>query len=98
MVAPCEREGFGLAAAEAMAAGLPVVASRVGALPELVEQACLVPAGDARALAERMAGLAADPDAGGRALARVRARCAPEHVAQALAAVYDGRRPAQPST
>ena len=29
-------ENLGLAAAEAMAAGLPVAASRVGALPELV--------------------------------------------------------------
>ncbi len=40
-------ETFALAAAEAMAAGLPVAASRVGALPELVGEEGLVPAGDA---------------------------------------------------
>src|SRR5271163_2738213 len=40
-------ESFGLAAAEAMAAGLPVIASRVGALPELVDADALVPPGDA---------------------------------------------------
>ena len=37
MVAPSRYEGFGLAAAEAMAAGLPVIASDVYALPELIE-------------------------------------------------------------
>ena len=39
-------ESFGLAAAEAMAAGLPVVASRVGALPELVPGEWLVAPND----------------------------------------------------
>ena len=46
-------ETFGLAAAEAMADGVPVVASRIGALPELVEADGLVAAGDRRALAGR---------------------------------------------
>jgi glycosyltransferase involved in cell wall biosynthesis len=36
VVAPCEREGFGLAAAEAMAFGRPVVAAAGGALLDLV--------------------------------------------------------------
>jgi glycosyltransferase involved in cell wall biosynthesis len=82
-------ETFGLAAAEAMAAGLPVVASRVGALPELVDERGLVPAGDAGALAEAIGRLAGDRLAGARGLERVRAVCSPDRVAAGLASIYD---------
>jgi glycosyltransferase involved in cell wall biosynthesis len=84
-------ETFGLAAAEAMAAGLPVAASRVGALPELVPEAWLAPPGDAHALAEVVRRLADDNGArgGAEALERVRALTAPERVAPALAALYE---------
>jgi glycosyltransferase involved in cell wall biosynthesis len=81
-------ETFGLAAAEAMAAGLPVAASRVGALPERVDEEGLAPPGDAGALAAAIERLRADPRAGERALERVRAVCAPEVVAAKLADVY----------
>jgi glycosyltransferase involved in cell wall biosynthesis len=54
-------ETFGLAALEAMGAGLPVAAFDIGALPEVVGAASCVAAGDAAALAERMGGLWADP-------------------------------------
>jgi glycosyltransferase involved in cell wall biosynthesis len=83
-------ESFGLAAAEAMAAGLPLVASAAGALGELVEDDALVPPGDARALADAIARLAGDRQAGERGRERVRAVCAPEVVARSLADVYDG--------
>ncbi len=83
-------ETFGLAAAEAMAAGVPVAGSRIGALPELVPDEWLAPPGDAAALAERIIQLRDEPTAGATALSRVRAMCAPEVVAPALAAVYAG--------
>jgi glycosyltransferase involved in cell wall biosynthesis len=58
-------EGFGLVLLEAMAAGRPIVASRVATIPEVVldgETGLLVPAGDPLALADALARLAADPD------------------------------------
>jgi glycosyltransferase involved in cell wall biosynthesis len=85
-------ETFGIAAAEAMAAGLPVAASRVGALPELLDAEDLVPAGDARALAGAIERLRGDARAGARNLRRVRERCAPATVAAALARAYGGPR------
>jgi glycosyltransferase involved in cell wall biosynthesis len=81
-------ETFGLAAAEAMAAGVPVAASRVGALPELVEEEALAPAGDGAALARAITRQLSDPRAGERGRERVQAMCAPAVVASGLASVY----------
>lgn len=83
-------ETFGLAAAEAMAAGLPVAASRAGALGELVEEPALAEPGDADSLAEAMTRVLQDPGAGERARERIRAVCDPLLVARRLARVYDG--------
>ena len=83
-------ETFGMAAAEAMAAGLPVAASAVGALPELLDAVSLAPPGDAPALAGAIARVRADPDSGRRGLERVGAVCAPDVVARELATIYDG--------
>ncbi len=61
-------EGLPVAVIEAMAAGLPVAATAVGGVGELVEEGItgyLAPAGDMAALGDRLAALARDP--GGRA-------------------------------
>jgi mannosyltransferase len=61
---PSRFEGFGLVAAEAMAAGRPVVASAVDGLEEVVEDGVtglLVPPGDGAALAEALIDLLRHP-------------------------------------
>jgi sugar transferase (PEP-CTERM/EpsH1 system associated) len=65
-VLPSLVEGISNTILEAMASALPVLATRVGANPELVEDGVsgrVVPAGDASALAEALQALAADPQA-----------------------------------
>lgn len=60
-----KREGIPVALMEAMAAGLPVVATAISGIPELVEPGVtglLVPSGDAAALAGALRTLIADPD------------------------------------
>jgi glycosyltransferase involved in cell wall biosynthesis len=77
-----------LAALEAMAAGLPEVASRAGGLAEVVPAECLHPPGDVPAMAERIRARYGDADAGAAALAVARERTAPAVVAAALRAAY----------
>lgn len=63
---PSRQEGFGIVLLEAMAAGLPIVAARAAAIPEVVadgEGALLFPPGDAHALAAALDRLLADADA-----------------------------------
>jgi L-malate glycosyltransferase len=58
-------EGIPLTLIEGMAAGLPVLATRVGGIPEVVvegETGLLAPAGDADALAAQVLRLAEDRD------------------------------------
>ena len=64
LVLPSLYEGLGVAALEAMAAGKPVVATRVGGLAESIvdgETGFLVPSRDATALAEAIQKLVGDP-------------------------------------
>lgn len=64
MLMPSRFEGFGMVAAEAMAAGVPLVAAAAGSLPEVVsaDGGVLVPPGDAAALASAVARLLSDAE------------------------------------
>ena len=80
---------------EAMAAGAPVVATRVGGVPDLVvegESGYMVPAGDDAALAERLLMLLRDESLGARLGARgrelARARFHVDRVARAYYELY----------
>jgi len=57
---PSRREGYGMAAREAMAYGRPVVATRVGGLADLGAGSVLVPPADVGALREAVGALLAD--------------------------------------
>jgi glycosyltransferase involved in cell wall biosynthesis len=92
---PSVFEGFGLVAAEAMAAGTPVVASAVGGLREVVEDGVtglLVPPGDAGALAAAVIRVLRDPalgeEMGQRGRDRVRALFSLERFEASTLAAY----------
>jgi glycosyltransferase involved in cell wall biosynthesis len=64
LLVPSHWEGFGLVAAEGLAAGVPVIATRASSLPEIVADGVtgrLVPPHDPHALAAAMVDLALDP-------------------------------------
>jgi L-malate glycosyltransferase len=61
---PSQTESFGLAALEAMACGSPVVASRAGGLPEVIDDdvnGILEPVGSVEAMGRRAVELLRDP-------------------------------------
>jgi glycosyltransferase involved in cell wall biosynthesis len=73
LVLASEWESFGIVLLEAMAAGTPVIASRAGAMPEVVDDGragLLVPYGDPRALAEAMQSIDRDPEGARRRVQR----------------------------
>jgi glycosyltransferase involved in cell wall biosynthesis len=72
---PSRYEGFGFPPLEAMRAGVPVVAARAGAIPEVVDDAAvLVEPDDADALAEALRVVLTDDAARERLVGRGRAR------------------------
>ena len=92
---PLESDGMSRVVFECLAAGRPLIASRVGVVPEVLTDggdAALVPAGDAAALADAIARLLEEPAArerlgrAGRAL--VESRYSGARLAAALEAGY----------
>lgn len=82
-------EGTPLALMEAMASGLPCVATRIGGIPDLLDGAgVLVAAGDAEALARALGGLRQDPQGARRLGARGRARIAERFSVDAVVDAY----------
>jgi D-inositol-3-phosphate glycosyltransferase len=85
-------EAFGLTALEAMGAGVPVVATGAGALPELVGEERCVPRADGAAMAARLADLWADPERrraeGDALIARARERYSAERFTRELVDLY----------
>ena len=62
-ILPSEKESFGLAALEAMACEVPVIATQTGGLPEIIDHGhCgfLSPVGDIQSLSENMCRLLSD--------------------------------------
>lgn len=96
LLLPSETESFGMAALEALSCEVPVVATRTGGLPEVVEDGevgYLVPVGDVAAIVERSVEILSDPakrqqmGRAGRALAIERFDIG--RVVPMYAAVYD---------
>ena len=86
-------ETYGMSALEAMAAGVPVVAARVGALTDAVPPAGLVPPRDVAAMAAAIDRRFGDAAAGDEGIAAARRIAAPEQVTAALRALYAAADP-----
>ena len=87
LVLPSSNEGTPVSAIEALAAGRPVVATRVGGVPDVVrdgEDGFLVETGDTVELADRLAQLARDPALRERMGEQGRARVLPRYAVDRL--------------
>lgn len=99
VVLASSQEGYPLSGIEAISLGMPLVATQVGGLPELVEDGVtgwLVPPGDARALAATIERVLKDPETrrvvAERGAAEVRRRHNSDRIAQLHEDVYHSIR------
>lgn len=97
LLAPSRWEGFGLVFLEAMALGVPVISTRVSAIPEIVadgETGWLVPPGDPAAIARALRAALSDPDErrrrGEAGRARLESRFTVDAMVEHTLAVYRG--------
>jgi glycosyltransferase involved in cell wall biosynthesis len=95
-VMPSLDEGFPIAALDAMAAGVPVLATSVGGVPELIQDGtngCLVPPRDVDALVSRLRVLLCDPALRNRiglaGFAHARDHFGPDQMIASFAQLYD---------
>ena len=93
MLMPSEMESFGLAALEAMACGVPSIATNVGGVPELVEDGrngLLFPVGEVEAMAEAAIALLED-DGRLRRMSEAGRRTAQDHFCSSrVIPLYEG--------
>lgn len=93
LVVSSNNEGTPVAAIEAMAAGCPVVATRVGGVPDLIsdfETGMLVPPGDADRLAQALLWVRENPNETRRWAEAARARAVQRHSVPSLVQAMDG--------
>jgi glycosyltransferase involved in cell wall biosynthesis len=90
---PSRRDGYGLAAREALAHARPVVATRVGGLADLGAGAVLVEPGDVPALRQAITDLLADParsaQLGGAGRRAAERDASPAAAAESLTRIYE---------
>lgn len=86
-----ESEGMPNAILEAMAAGLPIVATDIGGVREVLDETCahLITVGDSAALGAAILAILADPKAATQKASVARARIEKRHTPQAVAQQYE---------
>ncbi|GAB6935591.1 N-acetyl-alpha-D-glucosaminyl L-malate synthase BshA [Calditerricola yamamurae] len=92
LVLPSEKESFGLVALEAMACGVPVIATRTGGIPEVVvdgECGLLSPIGDVAKMAADALALLRDPERYARFSANARRRARERFAAEQICDEYE---------
>ena len=86
-------DGYNMAVLEAMAAGLPIVASGVGGIPELVDNGrtgLLVRQGNPKELADRLCDLMADPARAAKLGAAARSEARSRYSFDRMVAAFEG--------